>query len=821
MPADAAASRAMHRTYSFGEFCLDRDRGALVRAGREIWLRPKSFDVLLYLLERQGYLVTKDELLDAVWGDVCVAPDAVAHCILEIRKTLDDQNREIIRTVPRRGYVFEVPVTAHGDPDTETSVTSQGDPVSKRPRWPLAAALALMLGIAIGWLGFEDRGTEVPDTNSAYTVAVLPFVDMSPEQDKAYMSDGISEEILHLLARITGLRVIARSSSFSFKGSALDIATIAEELGATHVLEGSVRSSGDRVRITAQLVDGATSEHLWSMTFDRDLSAADLFHVQSDIAREVIRELQVTLTDADKQQLAKVPTRNTEAYSAYLLGRKWLADRKVEELRKAAEQFATAIELDSEFAAAYSGLADACYLFEQYSGGHTHKNCPAPDSAGVVSYRALTLPLARKAIELDENLGEAWISLGSALEGEADSPHELSRVGPSNTRIRNKLKEARAAYERGLSLNPSHTQGYLWYAALLGRPDSYESWESWLEAWNAETWQSVIIRGLQTDPLSISLHYQMSEHRMWAHSDDEAFYHARRVIEIAPDSPRGYERLGELSWKPAGRIDESIRWNNRAADTDPLNPTYPARIAYGYAMLGDIDMALTYWERAATVFADGAAPDEFHILRAIILLSNKDGIPLQQVLDALEPASVHSIARMEIEAKLAVITGQAADWLSGHKELLAECLEAEIDTAYVDQWRGCGIWLDCLLHATGEEARARAATEMRMEWEGMWTEFWGRPGSIRSPQYFVILGEEDRALESFETYLGEWRGNPHRYYLEESLRFLLYHDPLFDTIRDHPRVQTVIAEIEADFKRQLENVREMERRGELPTLEEL
>jgi TolB-like protein len=223
------------------------------------------------------------------------------------------------------------------------------------------------------------------------SIAVLAFENMSGDSDQEYFSDGISEEILNALAGIESLKVIARHSSFSFKGKDVAIATIAEQLNVRHILEGSVRHSGDRVRITAQLIDTEDSSHLWSEAYDRDYNAENLFDIQSEIARAITGRLRMTLTGDEEERLAKVPTENTEAYAAYLLGRERLKNRKVAELADAAEQFSLAIELDPKFAAAYAGLADACGLYASYSGGQGNELCP--------SSLAGREQLARKALE--------------------------------------------------------------------------------------------------------------------------------------------------------------------------------------------------------------------------------------------------------------------------------------------------------------------------------------------------------------------------------------------------------------------------------------
>ena len=259
----------------------------------------------------------------------------------------------------------------------------------------LSAALLLF-----AWDKWWDAG---PDDLS---IAVLPFVNMSGDPDQEYFSDGVSEEILNLLAQIRPLKVIARTSSFSFKGKDISIAEIAEELKIRNVLEGSVRRDGDRVRITAQLIDASDSSHLWSQTYDRDLSAANLFYIQSEVARAVTEKLRVTLTGEDETRLAKMPTENTEAYAAYLIGRDRLKDRKVAGLEEAIEQFSRAVELDPAFAGAWSGLRDACFLYFIYADQPVHEACPE-DNEGLIT-------LARMALNLDPGLGEAWISLARA-----------------------------------------------------------------------------------------------------------------------------------------------------------------------------------------------------------------------------------------------------------------------------------------------------------------------------------------------------------------------------------------------------------------------
>ncbi len=355
MPVNVSTSSAIHRTYSFGEFTLDLDRGALLRAGADIKLRPKSFEVLSYLIERQGLLVTKDELFNAIWGRTVVTEDAITQCLSDIRRALRDQSQEMIRTVPRRGYIFDLPVTQHGGPVTASGMASRSRFASSWPRWRLSAALVLMLGVAAVWWGFGNRRVDVPaiaeplSITAPHSIAVLPFVNMSSDPEQEYFSDGISEEILNLLAKIPNLKVIGRTSSFAFKGKNEDLRTIGQILGVNTVLEGSVRKSGDRVRITAQLVSVSDGTNIWSESYDRTMT--DIFSVQDDVAAAIIDALQIHVGTSSTRGR---PTENTEAYTLFLRGR-GLIDVG---LHGAPERLLLkTIELDPNFAEAYELLA--------------------------------------------------------------------------------------------------------------------------------------------------------------------------------------------------------------------------------------------------------------------------------------------------------------------------------------------------------------------------------------------------------------------------------------------------------------------------------
>jgi len=343
-----------HKIFAFGEFTLDAARGALLHNGVEVRLRPQSFEVLRFLVENANRLVTKDEIFAAVWRDTVVTDDSLTQCLIDIRRAIGDDTHELIRTVPRRGYVFEFPVSEGG----AGSAAAPPAPVqSINPRAWLFAAAGIAVLAVVAWLGPGRFMTGAPATSrtsaSANSVAVLAFADMSEGRDHEYFADGISEEILNLLTRIPDLRVIARTSSFSFKGKDADIATIGEALDVAYVLEGSVRRAGDQVRVTAQLVDASTSAHVWSETYDRDLD--DLLAVQTDIAESVARSLKVTLGQGLLTGAAR--NVNPEAYAHYLHGRFLHNRRAPGDIAAAEEYLREALRIDPGYAPAWAALA--------------------------------------------------------------------------------------------------------------------------------------------------------------------------------------------------------------------------------------------------------------------------------------------------------------------------------------------------------------------------------------------------------------------------------------------------------------------------------
>src|SRR5262245_49922868 len=265
----------------FEGYTLDIAHNLLRAADREVTLRRTSLEVLRYLAENPGRLVTKEELLKAIWPDVVVTEESLTHCVSEVRQAIGDSKQTIIATVPRRGYRFAAPVVR----------------VAAPPAAPDAGPQSSL-----------DRPS----------VAVLPFANLSGDPQQDYFSDGITEDITTELSRFSELMVIGRNSAFQYKGKAVDLRQIGRELNARYLLEGSVRRSGDRIRITAQLIDAATGAHRWAERYDHELH--DVFAVQDEVARTIVTILAAHVNRAEIERALLKPPAAWAAYEYYLRG---------------------------------------------------------------------------------------------------------------------------------------------------------------------------------------------------------------------------------------------------------------------------------------------------------------------------------------------------------------------------------------------------------------------------------------------------------------------------------------------------------------------
>ena len=404
---------------SFLSFQLDQENHSLFCGQERLQITPKAFDVLCYLVEKAGSLVTQDELLDALWPKTYVNPEVLRKYILEIRRVLGDRPEKptFIETVTKRGYRFVARVTdenfAHQpgpsapdgtreSPGSQTTPPEQEGSSNNATLRVLGVTTLLLIIAAIAAAGyFWPARIKVKAPSSSNTsIAVLPFADLSPGKDQEYFSDGLTEELITNLAKIPGLKVVARSSAFQFKGKNEDLRRVGQMLGVATVLEGSVRKDGNRVRITAELIKADDGFQLWSETYDRDIS--HIFTAQDEIARAVSDALQLRLLSGNNAvPPGGSPTTNSQAYEAYLQGQYFIArGQDKEDLEKALSYADQAIKLDAGYAPAWAQRAQ---VLESLASVALIENADGFRRAR---------ESAEKAIALDHNLATGYMALG-------------------------------------------------------------------------------------------------------------------------------------------------------------------------------------------------------------------------------------------------------------------------------------------------------------------------------------------------------------------------------------------------------------------------
>jgi len=437
--------------------------------------------------------------------------------------------------------------------DTGTAPASQANPQASKP--------------AAG--GSSEPGvSDAPATS----IAVLPFANMSSDPENEYFADGLSEELLNVLAQIEGFKVAGRTSSFSFKGKNQDLRQIGHTLNVGTVLEGSVRKSGNQVRITAQLVNVADGYHLWSATYDRKLD--DIFSIQDDIARQVVDALKQTLlASQDKAVLEKRPTDNVEAYQYYLRGRHQIAKRSRQGFELALQAFREAVKLDPGFARAWTGIADAQSLLASY--GYEPVGNVRKDAEHAID----------TALSLDPELGEAYASRGLLL----------SQIGVPT-------EEIVAQYEKALELNPNNSLAHMWLsgALLLSDPDSSKAH---------------IQSAYALDPLSGIIVFNLAA--MLVVTGDVAVgrQHAEELLELDPGWPAAHRLLGQIAVSE-GDDFASIRAFLDALELDPDDISTLTFLANAFMALGDLETAARYASLAREKSPDfaGAAAVEAILL---------------------------------------------------------------------------------------------------------------------------------------------------------------------------------------------------------------
>lgn len=548
--------------FRIGEFEVHPDRRVIVGPRGEVRIEPKVMAVLELLARTPREVVTRTVLLDTVWAGTVVTEEVLTRCISELRSAFGDPRDApaYIQTVPKSGYrLLEIPL-----PLAERSLSSV-----IRGRKLMVAGLGVIIAVGLVMLWpVLDAPPPAP------AIAILPFEDLSAAGGEPYFAEGLAEELMFALARVPGLRVASRTSSFSYGGGDHDVRTIGRELNVTTVLEGSVRRAGNQIRVSAQLTAVDTGFQLWAGAFDREFH--DVFAIQSEIAVAIARALELELTQPGRFADAQP---NVEAYDLYLLGRHHWHRRNPESLERAQKLFTAAIELDPDFALAYSGLADT-YVFLSSYAGLDRDEAMAKAEAPV-----------EKALELGPELAEPYASLGMLLSEQRDTPG------------------AQRAYERALELNPQYSMAEMWLGnTLQSQGRLREAHAHHMSAYRLDPLHPVVQRNLFWSLMSLGRYTEaqtlvtqalsresepkatfssMAAAVAFAQGDyANATAHATRAITEAPDRGDGYLLLAKTQ-RALGQTEAANASLWRAMDVEPVTWDALREVAEHHAWQGD------------------------------------------------------------------------------------------------------------------------------------------------------------------------------------------------------------------------------------------
>jgi len=573
MGSPAAVARILH----FGVFEVDLKACELRKHGLRIKLPEQPFQVLVVLLEKPGEIITREELRNRLWpSDTFVDFDhGLNNAVMRLREVLGDasENPRFVETIPRRGYRFIAPVAGSVPPPSNPELDAghssvqeaaseltepatwetPSGPASVRrpyPRSRLAILVVAATLVAVGLLGAALFRYRRVDTNQAgharnKSLVVLPIENLSGDKDQEYFADGMTDDLIANLAKIRSLRVISRSTAMAYKGTRKPLSQIAGELNVDAVFEGTVLRVGNRVRITAELVQVSTDRHLWAETYESQMG--DILALQNRVSSAIVNEIRINLTPEDQERLASNPAVAPEGYENYLKGRYYWNKRSDENLTRAIGYFEQATKQDPQYALAYAGLSD-CYAI---ISAEIFGTMPAAEAAPKAKAAAL------RALQIDPKLSEAETSLATVKFN-----YDWDWSG------------AATGFAKSIQDNPSYAtayQRYSLYLMAMGRPeDSFEQ----------------INKARELDPLSISINFSLGWRFYMARQYDRAIQQLRNTLEMDPSYELPHLVLG-LSYAQKGDYGLAIPELRKAVELSHGTPLMTSALASVSARSGN------------------------------------------------------------------------------------------------------------------------------------------------------------------------------------------------------------------------------------------
>ncbi len=639
-------------------------------------------------------------------------------------------------------------------------------------------AIIGLLAIAVVYFAFRG-GDPIPATGSngqVKTIAVLPFANMSGDPEQEFFSDGISEELLNVLAKVKGLRVTSRTSAFAFKGKDISIPEIAEKLGVDHVLEGSVRMAGDRVRITTQLIEVSTDSHLWSESYDRELS--NIFAVQDEIAAKVGEALKVALLGADARPIPTSRETSIDVYSDYLLARQKQEDINFPNLAEAERLLKGVIERDPSYAPAYAVLAGTYWSMADWGR----------ISSSEAS--AKMMPLLDQALSLDGDLAEAWQHLAYVRQTNGD------------------LEGARAAENKALELDPQNP-------LVLQRQIRRLSWTH--EPERALVYADELLR---VDPLSPEALRRIGVlYARLGRLDD-----AKRMIDRMRSIDPHHNQYLWFAWvlaRMGGDLVTALEVTNATDTFDADDPEVFSWNAMHFFDLGDVAAAESWNEAALRL--DSEAPHPRVMAAFLHLYREEDTEAVAIARELTQPDSHNRRGTRGIALRILTASDLAAGkngdiiarYLANYPELTKGAFPKERLPAESLIWEAFLVTLDlasAYLRA-GQDAKAESLLSLVESELQHWPRAWWWGHGIADVELHALRGEKEKALAALQEHADQGT--------RDYWRWQVLYNPNLESLHDEPEFAAIVAEIESDMASQLARVREMERNGELEPIPEL
>ena len=641
----------------------------------------------------------------------------------------------------------------------------------------LDRAIFALLIVALGYFIWESRFSEkaiesdsdpveiesvaepppiVEPAVNRMSIAVLPFDNRSNRQEDEFFTEGIHDDLLTTIANIGSMKVISRTSVMEYKDTTKKIPEIAKELGVANILEGGIQRSGDQVRINVQLIDAQTDEHLWAQTFDRKLTAQNLFAIQSEISKAIANALQATLSPNELRRIDSSPTDNLMAYNAYLRGRQLMAMRETAKLRQAVEEFNDAVRLDPGFALAWVGVADSNELLAVYAETPIEESFPIREQA------------IERALAINGQSGEAYTSLGSLLQD------------------RNENEKAELAYQRAIQLSPNYATAYHWYSLMLGDVP-----------FRIDEQLQLLHRAAELDPRSSIISNTLAG----TYSDKGLYTLAEQqylnLINMDPHFSAANGDLARLYFHGLGRFDLAIKYALEAIEMDPGNIwSYPV-LFDTYTALGQLDRA-----EAVRMSMEEADPEHFLIGYADVMLNLYQKNP-----EGAREAIAWAIPRMG-EDQLGAILKMYLGFISlsvgdihGARQLYLTAvpgwLESEQWPKLLRQFDVYACVMSWIFLQTGDEALGERLLRDSIAYAEQLSTLIDHNDALDWEFCYLAAGDVEKALQSLETklahnHLDEWH--------------LIATSPMNEAFRHEPRYQAVLLEVDRRITAQREAI---------------